>query len=95
MNSSGTSSENLQHLTVLSVTMKTRHARTVAKLDTESMIAPRSKTSPPISFAVSVEMPATWPETVPIDKRAPAGGTTALVLLAVLAAEMVLTVNTR
>lgn len=77
--------------------MKTKHARTVVRLDIENTIAPRSKISPPTSFAVSVEMRVIWLGIVPIGKRVQAGVTMvlALLLLVASAAEMALTVNTR
>ena len=47
-------------------TMRTKLARTAAKLVTESTIAQSSATSQPTSSVASVEMRATWLEIVQI-----------------------------
>jgi hypothetical protein len=64
MSSSATNFVSLQHSTVLYVTMRTRLAKTVVKLDIENMIVLSNVTSQPTSSVVSVETPGTWPETV-------------------------------
>jgi hypothetical protein len=66
MSSSVTNFVSLQHSMVLFETMKTKLARTAAKLVTESTIAQSSATSQPTSSVASVEMQAIWPETAPI-----------------------------
>lgn len=60
-------------LTVLSVMMRTRHARTVVRSATGSMTAQSSATSPPISSVVSVETLAIWQEIVRTDNVAQIG----------------------
>jgi hypothetical protein len=64
--SSATNFVSLQHSTVPSETMRTKLARTVVKLVTESTTAQNNATSRPTSSVVSVAMQAIWPETAPI-----------------------------
>ncbi|KAI1501070.1 hypothetical protein F5X99DRAFT_212106 [Biscogniauxia marginata] len=73
--------------------MRTRPARTVARSAIASMIAQRSKTSPPTSFVACVETLAIWPAIVPIDRKALAGAMMDLVPLVASAEEMPLTAN--
>lgn len=95
-NSSVTSCENLPHSTVLCETTRTRPARTVARLVTESTTALSVRTTQPASSAVSVVMQATWLVIVPTDREVLAGVMTALlVLLAESAVVMLLIVNMR
>lgn len=81
---SGTSFVNLPRSTVPSVTTRTRPAKTVAKLDTENMIAQRRRTSPPTSSVAFVATRAIWRETAPIVNAAKTGATVLLLVVPVL-----------
>ncbi|KAL4970084.1 putative zinc knuckle transcription factor/splicing factor MSL5/ZFM1 [Aspergillus stella-maris] len=74
--SRGTSFVSLLRLTVLSVTMRTKLARTVVKSDTASTTVLSSATLPPTSSVVSVATPDTWLVIVLIASAAATGATT-------------------
>lgn len=73
--SSVTNSASLLLSTELYVMMRTRHARTAARLATGSTTVPRSRTSPLASSAVCVVTQAIWVATVLIGRGARAGVT--------------------
>jgi hypothetical protein len=69
--------------------MRTRHVRTVVRLDTASTIAPNSATLPPTSSVAFVAMLATWPGIVPTDSVGKIGATATAPLLELLASPLV------
>jgi len=85
MNSSETSSESLQPLTVPFVMMKIRLVKIAVKSDIANMIALSSGTSLPALFAESAEMLVTWPKTVRIASEELIGATMALVSILAVA----------
>jgi len=66
MSSSATNCVSLLHSMVPSETMRTKLARTVVKLVTESTTVQNSVTLQPTSSVVSVVTQVTWPEIAPI-----------------------------
>lgn len=101
MSSSVTNFVNSLLLTVRSVMMRTKLARTVVRLATENTTVLNSATSLPTLFVAFVVMLDIWQEIVQIDPAAQIGATMApqvqmlFLAKAVLVLAMLLTVNMR